>query len=165
LTIKNPALDDAVLRRHLIERFTAQGVPPERIQCVGSTSRRDHLAAYGDVDICLDPFPQNGGISTWESLQMGVPVVAKLGNSFASRVSGAILTAIGLPEWVADGNAGYVDLALKFAASPDYLTTMRHELPARIDGSVAGNPAAYTRAVEDAYRAFWRRYCASVEGN
>jgi predicted O-linked N-acetylglucosamine transferase (SPINDLY family) len=165
LTIKNTALDDAGLRRHLIERFTAQGVPAGRIQCVGSTSRKDHLAAYGDIDICLDPFPQNGGISTWESLQMGVPVVAKLGNSFSSRVSGAILSALGLAEWIADGNAGYIDRAVKFASAPDFLRTTRHALPARIESSVAGNPVAYTRAVEDAYRAFWRRYCASLDGN
>jgi predicted O-linked N-acetylglucosamine transferase (SPINDLY family) len=163
LMIKHPALDDAGLRRHLTGRFTALGIAADRIECAGTTSRGEHLAAYGQVDICLDPFPQNGGIGTWEPLQMGVPVVAKLGDSFASRVSGAILTSIGLSEWIADGDAGYIALALKLAAAPDYLQTMRHELPGRIAGSVAGNPVAYTRAVEDAYRAFWRRYCGSAD--
>jgi predicted O-linked N-acetylglucosamine transferase (SPINDLY family) len=165
LMIKHTSLDDAGLRRHLTERFIMQGIAAERIQCMGSTSRGEHLLAYGNVDVCLDPFPQNGGISTWEPLQMGVPVVAKLGDSFASRVSGAILGAIGLPEWIADGDAGYVALALKLAAAPDYLQSMRHELPGRIAASAAGNPVTYTRAVEDAYRAFWRRYCASVDGS
>ena len=93
----------------------------------------------------------------------GVDLGSIAGQLIGGGAGGAILTAIGLPEWIADDNAGYVDLAVKFASSPDDLRTMRHALLARIEGSVAGNPAAYTRAVEEAYRAFWRRYCASVD--
>ena len=33
----------------------------------------------------------NGGVITWEALQVRVPIVAKLANSNASRATGAIL--------------------------------------------------------------------------
>jgi hypothetical protein len=31
-----------------------------------------------------------------------------------------------------------------------------------VANSVAGNGVLYTRKVEEGYRAFWRRYCASA---
>jgi predicted O-linked N-acetylglucosamine transferase (SPINDLY family) len=160
LMIKHSALDEAAVRSSIFERFAAQGIAEARIDCIGSTSRDDHLTAYAGVDICLDPFPQNGGISTFEALAMGVPTVCKLGNGLSSRACGAILTSIGLSEWIGDGEAGYIDVAVKAAASPDVLKALRNELPARLEGSATGNPIAYTKAVEDAYRTFWQRYCA-----
>jgi predicted O-linked N-acetylglucosamine transferase (SPINDLY family) len=85
LLIKDYQIDDAAIRSRLLEKFANHGIAPDRICLMGSTSREEHLAAYRQVDICLDPFPHGGGISTWESLHMGVPVVAKLGNGATSR--------------------------------------------------------------------------------
>jgi predicted O-linked N-acetylglucosamine transferase (SPINDLY family) len=147
----------------VIERFIAQGISAERIVCRGGTSRPDHLAAFGGVDICLDPFPQNGGVSTWEALQMGVPVVAMLGHGSASRIAAAILSSTGLQDWIGDDDAAYHDIAVKFATMPAHLAALRSELPARVAACAAGNPSAYTRSVEDAYRGFWKRYCESSE--
>jgi predicted O-linked N-acetylglucosamine transferase (SPINDLY family) len=125
---------------------------------MGTTPREAHLAALKEVDIGLDPFPQNGGISTWEALHMGVPIVAQLGQSIPSRLSGAILSSIGLQDWVAEDLDAYHAIALKYAGMPEYLQTLRHELRARIAASPAGNSAAYTRAVEAAYRTMWDTY-------
>jgi predicted O-linked N-acetylglucosamine transferase (SPINDLY family) len=161
MLIKHQAVDDPAIRRMLRERFARNGVSADRIDLLGSTSRSEHVAAYRQVDICLDPFPQSGGISTWEALHVGVPVVAKLGNGVSSRLSGAILSAIGLTDWVAADDEEYVAIALKHAAMPDRLVTLRHELPLRIAQSSGCDPAGYTRAVEDAYRAMWRDYCAA----
>lgn len=165
LLLKDGTLSDLRIRQLLLDRFSAQGLPPERIQCLGATTRGVHLAAYEGVDICLDPFPQNGGVSTWEALQLGVPVLAKLGNGNASRAAGAILSSIGMHEWVADSEAQYIELALKYASQPEYLSALRSELPARILASEAGNVPRYTRAAEAAYRAIWKEYCASRARN
>jgi predicted O-linked N-acetylglucosamine transferase (SPINDLY family) len=164
LTIKTGALKDATLRQLIVERFAAHGVAPDRIECLGATPRLEHLAAYGGVDICLDPFPMNGGVSTWEALQAGVPVLAKLGNSNASRAAGAVICSVGLHEWVTDSESGYVDLAMKYASQPEYLATLRSELSARVLASPSGNTENYTRAAEAAYRAMWREYCARCTG-
>jgi len=161
IVIKNGALDDPFLRDGLIARFVAHGIDEIRLTCLGSSMRQEHIAAFAEIDISLDPFPQNGGVSTWESLQAGVPVVAKLGNSSASRAGGAIVKAIGLDDWVADDDEGYISLALKHAADPAELARVRAELPARVANSAAGNVETYTRKVEEGYRAFWRRYCAA----
>jgi predicted O-linked N-acetylglucosamine transferase (SPINDLY family) len=159
IKLKHQALDDAAVRDGLTGKFAAHGIAADRIDLHGTTSRPEHLQALNDVDICLDPFPQNGGISTWESLLMGVPVVAKLGNSVASRMSGSILASIGLGNWAGRDGDDYVDIARRFAAMPDYLRRLRHELPGRIAASPAGDPVLFTRTVEQAYRAMWRAYC------
>jgi predicted O-linked N-acetylglucosamine transferase (SPINDLY family) len=131
IVVKHLALDEAFLRDGLVGRFVAQGVPQDRVICIGSTERRDHLRAFENIDISLDPFPQNGGISTSESLYMGVPVIAKLGNGAASRFAGGILTAIGLDDWVADNDDGYIAIAQKYASMAAHLEKLRTNLPVR----------------------------------
>jgi predicted O-linked N-acetylglucosamine transferase (SPINDLY family) len=162
IVVKHLALDEALLRDGLVARFVAQGVPQESIICIGSTERRDHLLAFANIDISLDPFPQNGGISTWESLYMGVPVIAKLGNGASSRAAGAILKAIGLDDWVACDDDGYVAIAKEYASMPSHLEKLRADLPAQIANSAAGNVRVYTQRVEAGYRQFWRDHCATA---
>jgi predicted O-linked N-acetylglucosamine transferase (SPINDLY family) len=161
LLMKDGALNEEAVRAGLRERFAARGVAPERIDFLGYTPREQHLAAFGNVDICLDPFPQNGGVSTWEALHMGVPVVAKLGDVPVNRLSSAILGSIGLSDWVAGSVDEYVSIAATRASMPESLKALRHALAAKIAASAAGNGALYTRAVEHAYRAMWEDYCRS----
>jgi predicted O-linked N-acetylglucosamine transferase (SPINDLY family) len=162
IVIKNGALDDSFLRDGLIGRFVAQGISPNRIRCIGSTPRREHLAEFANVDISLDPFPQNGGVSTWESLQAGVPVVTKLGRGITSRLGGAIVRAVGLDDWLAEDDDGYNAIARKYASMVSQLEALRAELPARVAAAAAGNGAIYTSRVEEGYRQFWRDYCATI---
>ncbi|MGC2777578.1 MAG: tetratricopeptide repeat protein [Bradyrhizobium sp.] len=162
IVLKSGSLDDALLRDRLLARFAAHGVTQDRITCLGWSTREQQIAQFALVDISLDPFPQNGGVSTWESLQAGVPVIAKLGRSAASRAAGAIVTAIGLDDWVAEDDDGYIATALKHAARSDELAKLRADLPALVANSAAGNVETYTRKVEQGYRLFWRRHCASA---
>jgi predicted O-linked N-acetylglucosamine transferase (SPINDLY family) len=164
IVVKHLALDEALVRDSLVARFVAQGIAQDSVICMGSSERRDHLRAFENIDISLDPFPQNGGLSTWESLYMGVPVVAKLGNGASSRAAGAILKAIGLDDWVADDEGGYLAIAQKYASMPSYLAKLRRDLPGKIATSPAGNATTYTQIVETGYRQFWRDYCAAASG-
>ena len=163
IVVKNHSMGDALLRDGLIARFVAHGIAADRVICAGKTTRLEHLAMFAEIDISLDPFPQNGGISTWESLQMGVPVVAKLGSGPAARAGGAILKAIGLDEWVADDDEGYLATALNFCSRPDELAALRAALPAIVLNSAAGNSALCTAHVEKAYRTFWHDHCARAQ--
>ena len=125
IIIKHTLLDDPMLRDNLIARFVAQGVAEENVTCLGSSPRHEHLLAFANVDISLDTFPQNGGVSTWESLYAGVPVVAKLGNGASSRAGGSIVAAVGLDDWVAEDDEGYAAIACKYAAQPAHLAKLR----------------------------------------
>lgn len=159
LVLKDGGLDSAPIRSSLLAKFSSHGISPDRIECLGFSKREAHLAAYNTVDICLDPFPQNSGISAWEALRMGVPVVAKLGDTLPGRVCAAVLTSVGLSEWVAEDDAGYVAIAAKNARRLGEIAELRKKLPAMVASSSSGNTAAYRRAVEAAYRDMWRKYC------
>ena len=163
LLLKDRRLDDLSLRASFTE---SSGATVSRLTAStswASTSREAHLAALEEVDIGLDPFPQNGGISTWEALHMGVPVVAELGNSHPSRLSGAILSSLGMNEWVGNNLDDYHAIALKYAAMPE-IPNRRCGMSfrSRIATSAAGNSAAYTKAVEAAYRSMWETYVGTT---
>lgn len=162
IVVKNGSMSDTLLRDRLLARFVAHGIAADRVRCVGKTTRQEHLAMFSEIDIALDPFPQNGGISTWEPLQMGVPVVTKLGTGPAARAGGAIVKAVGLDDWVADDDDGYLAIALKFCSRPAELAALRATLPVTVSSSAAGNGALYTQHVEAGYRKFWRDYCAEA---
>jgi len=161
LLMKDRAFDVESVVASLHKNFSLHGISSDRIRFLGSTPRDEHLAAYNQVDISLDPFPQNGGVSTWEALQMGVPVVAKLGATVSSRISGAILFSVGMSDWVAEGADGYVSIAVKNAAQIEQLAKFRRELAAGTMVSSVIEGASYTRTVEAAYRHMWRTYCHS----
>ena len=161
LLLKDGGFDAEDACASMRARFAHHAIAADRLEFIGLTPRADHLATLNRVDICLDPFPQNGGVSTWEALRMGVPVVAKLGNTLPSRLAGAILAAVGMSEWVADDEDGYVKIAVTWARQVERLAELRNWLPAAIANSPAGDVVAYTRAVESAYRSMWRDYCAS----
>jgi len=74
LLIKDQLINDVTIQQRLLQSFAAQGIAADGISLMGSTSRKDHLAAYRHVDICLDPVP-HGGVSVCEPLHMGVPIV------------------------------------------------------------------------------------------
>jgi predicted O-linked N-acetylglucosamine transferase (SPINDLY family) len=159
LLVKDGSLSNAMERSRLAAEFERRGVTASRLVLRGRTPHIEHLATYGEVDIALDPFPQNGGTSTFEALWMGVPVVARLGATPAGRASGAILSALGLGQWVAGSDADYVEIARRLADDPARLAAIRARLRPTLASSVVCDPARYCRAVEGAYREMWRRYC------
>ena len=90
---------------------------------------------------------------------MGVPVVCMLGSWITNRLSASIVSSVGLRDWAAKTENEYLEIACRYAAAPDQLQALRRSLPDRIAASPAGDLAAYTRAVEAAYRAMWTEFC------
>ena len=159
LLLKDSQLSDPGERRRITEVLGGYGIGPSRLILLPGTTHAEHLAAYGQMDIALDPFPTNGGVTTTEALWMGVPVVALLGSSVSSRVSAGILSGLGLKDWIASSEEDYVAIAARHAADRGALSFLRGQMRAMMLASPVGNPDAYCRAVEAAYRAAWRSYC------
>jgi predicted O-linked N-acetylglucosamine transferase (SPINDLY family) len=92
---------------------------------------------------------------------MGVPVVTKLGETTAGRAAGAIMTAVGLSEFVASDENEYFAVAQDWATRPDDLAAVRRNMRGQIADSDAGDPVRYCRHLESLYRRFWVEYCSS----
>ena len=159
LLVKHGGLGDAGVRARLLQQLGEVGIAAQRVRLIGFTPHAEHLKAYHEVDLGLDPFPQNGGVSTAEALWMGVPVVALNGTTIPGRISASILSALGMPQWIAGSDEEYVRIAVQAARELPGLARTRRELRARMAASDFGDPQRYTRAVERAYRQMWRRWC------
>ncbi len=161
LVMKFHGLDQPAIQARWRGVFEARGVAGERIEFVGGSSPREHLAAYGQVDLALDPFPHGGGVTALDGLWMGVPVVTLLGERIPARMGASILTTLGLPEFIAGTAEEYVAMAVRQARDLGGLERLRAGLRERLRGSVLCDHRAYCRAVETAYRWMWRRWCGS----
>jgi len=132
----------------LIEKFAAHGIAPTGSASWDRPGRDEHLQRFRNVDICLDPIPHGGGVSVWESLYMGRPVVTRLGRGIAREPR---------RDPFRRGNVRLVPppMTINMSTSPrdrrrERLAAIRHALPDLIADRCG--PAAYTRAVEEAYR-------------
>ena len=112
LALRTHALGEAATRDRVRARLVAHGLPVDRVALDGGVPHQALLAAYGEIDIALDPFPYAGGLTVCEALWMGVPVVALAGDSFCARHALSHLANTGLPDWVAASEADYVALAI-----------------------------------------------------
>jgi predicted O-linked N-acetylglucosamine transferase (SPINDLY family) len=143
------------------ERFDRAGVSPERLEFVGRQDWPLYLQTISRMDIALDPFPYNGGITTCDSLWMGVPVITLSGKTAVGRVGRSILSNLGLTELIAPTPDEYVRIALDLANDLDRLAKLRAELRPRMLGSPLKNPRQLTQDLEAALRKAWRTYCVS----
>ena len=152
--------DDPMVRERLLRLFAEQGVSEDRLRFgAGYDTRESHLKFYKRIDIMLDPFPFNGATTTFESICMGVPVVALWGDTFVSRVAGSLLCHIGEPGLAARSYGEYVEIATKLAQDPERLIRLRATLRPKIVASPLLDPAAYAQEIEKAFGEMWRQRC------
>ena len=146
----------ATAREHIRRQFTERGIGPEQLDLRKGSNLPGYLRVYEEIDVSLDTFPCTGGVSTCESLLMGVPVVTLSGVRPASRNSAALLTRAGLPDWVAQTPEEYVALAKRTASNLDQLAQLRAQLREHVTATLC-DARQFTRALEEAYRGMWRR--------
>jgi predicted O-linked N-acetylglucosamine transferase (SPINDLY family) len=162
LVIKNSAIAVPHAREELSRRFAAHGIAQQRIDLRARSPHAAMLAEYGDVDLGLDTFPYNGGLTTCEALWMGVPMVAQEEERMISRQTAAMLRLVGAAEFVAGTRDEYVELAAHWAQQRERLAGVRAALRERMRTSALCDGARFTRHLETALRSAWQRYCAAA---
>ena len=115
LVLNNRSFQERAFRRLFLDRFTAHDVGRDRVDLTYTAPQPRTWAAYGTIDIALDPFPHNAGTTTIEALWQGVPVVTLAGRPTVGRFGAAILHAAGLDDWVTDTQDAYVARAVTAA--------------------------------------------------
>jgi protein O-GlcNAc transferase len=142
------------LRREAEQR----GVSADRLVFAPKTLRNeDHLARLRLADLFLDTLYYNAHTTANDALWVGVPVLTCAGETFASRVAGSLLRAVGLPELIAHSPSEYEALALKLARDPNLLSEVKHKLARERATHPLFNTARFTRHIEAAYVGMWER--------
>ena len=163
LMLKGKAFADPATRASFLERLGKRGVAAQRIELAAYVPEPEHFAAYGRVDIALDPFPYNGTTTTCEALWMGVPVVTLRGDRHAGRVGASLLTQLGLSDLIAGSVEEYVEIAMALAGDPVRLAERRHSLRPRMAASPLCDASRFARKIEAAYRTMWKHWCQPPE--
>jgi len=160
LVIKAGPLADTTVKDRLTNRFARQGIPGDRLDLRESSTHAEMLAQYGDIDIALDPFPFNGGMTTLEALWMGVPVVTIAGNSVVSRQTVSALSNSGLADQLAFADVdAYIQGAVALANDHAQLAKLRREMRPRMAASPVCQPEQFVRDLEALYRRMWAAWC------
>ncbi|MGA2399420.1 MAG: tetratricopeptide repeat protein [Steroidobacteraceae bacterium] len=134
-----------------------RGVDPERLIFAQGEPYPRHLARLPLANLCLDTYPFNGGATSSDALWAGVPVVTCAGSSYASRMSGSLLSALGLSSLVASSLEEYERLALQLAQDRGRLESTRAALAQRKTVSPLFDTDRFRRHLEAAFIAMVER--------
>ncbi|OAI06032.1 UDP-N-acetylglucosamine-peptide N-acetylglucosaminyltransferase [Methylomonas methanica] len=137
-----------------------RGIAPDRLIFADDLPQVEHLGRLVLADLVLDTQPYNAHTTASDALWVGVPIVTCVGDTFASRVAGSLLHAIGLPELIAADLEGYYDLALELATHPERLSEVRQKLADNRLSTPLFDIKAYTRNLEALYQTMWQRHVA-----
>ena len=120
------------------------------------------MARYTHADLFLDTLPFNGGTTVSDAVSMGVPVLTCAGDSFAGRMAGSVLTALGVPELITASLADYEALALDLATHPERVHALRETLRNQRTQHSFFETDRYRRSLESAYERMWERHAAGL---
>jgi predicted O-linked N-acetylglucosamine transferase (SPINDLY family) len=127
-------------------------------------TQSDHFALYREIDIALDTTPYNGGITSLESLWMGVPVLTRWGDTAVSRVGLDLVGRLGMPFLATGDSEAYSAKARCLAENLDALQKTRLGLRRRMQASPICDVHRFGRQLEGLYRGMWRRYVEEALG-
>ncbi len=150
--------DNEWSRANLAREAEARGVAPERLVFAAPADWPAHLSRMRLADLFLDTLPYNAHTTASDALWAGLPLVTVAGRSFPARVAASLLTAIGLPELIADSPEGYESVALDLARDPGRLAAMKAKLERNRAAGKLFDAARFCRAIEAAYLAMWERH-------
>ena len=126
-----------------------QGVSPKRLIFASSAKLSTHLARMQSADLFLDTFNVNAHTTAADALSVGVPVLTKPGRSLTARVCASLLTALEMPELIANDETDYEDKAFYYATKPSAYHVMRLKLSEKRDASPLFDADAYVQAFEN----------------
>ncbi len=155
LRLRNRLYGDPTVIRVLVDRLGNHGVDAARVECLPGLDRAAYLADHAHVDIILDTFPYPGGTTTCEALWMGIPTLTLRGGGLLARQGASLLSAAGLPDWIAGTPDEYATRAAAFAADIPALAALRHGLRAHVAASPLFDAPRFARAFTDAMRQMW----------
>ena len=114
------------------------------------------------ADLFLDNIPVNAHTTASDALWAGLPVLTILGDTFVGRVAASLLHAVGLPELIAESPEAYEQMAVDLATDPSRLAALKARLAANRPTAPLFDTKRFTRHIEAAYTAMYRRHQAGL---
>jgi protein O-GlcNAc transferase len=148
--------DSAEAIRRLQQAAQAAGVDPARLVFAARVAPAEHLARHRLADLFLDTLPYNAHTTASDALWAGLPLLTCVGQTFAGRVAGSLLHAVGVPELVTRSLHDYATLALELARAPGRLADIRGRLERNRSTTPLFDLERFRRHLEAAYLTMWK---------
>lgn len=161
LMFKNHQLKDLDVHDQFLDQLRQWGITVDRVILEEGGSRADYFSSYNKVDFMLDTFPYPGGTTTCEALWMGVPTLTLGGETLLERQGMAMMTCVGLPDWIARTEQQYVEMAIQHAHNLPDLAKLRAELRTRVHSSPLMDAPRFARHFEQALEGMWQQYAGT----
>ncbi|WP_269611001.1 tetratricopeptide repeat protein [Prochlorococcus marinus] len=136
-------------RQNLYKEAEIRNVDTNRLIFANKLCLDKHLARYSLGDLGLDTFNCNGHTTTSDALWAGLPVLTKVGESFASRVSASLLTSLGITELITYNESEYEEKALHIARNPEILLRLKSLVANLRYKSQLFNSELFTKSLEN----------------
>jgi protein O-GlcNAc transferase len=150
--------DNALASRNLRLEAERRGVAPHRLVFAPRLPLADHLARHRQADLFLDTLSYNAHTTASDALWTGLPVVTRLGSTFAGRVAASLLKAVGVPELFTTSLEDYEALALRLARDPASLASTKAKLARNRQTCPLFDTERFARHIETAYTTMWQRH-------
>ncbi|MCL1470523.1 O-linked N-acetylglucosamine transferase, SPINDLY family protein [Argonema antarcticum] len=150
--------------RESIESFfteiaESEGVSCDRLRFLPDVAFEEiHRANLGIADVVLDTYPYNGATTTLETLWMGIPLVTRVGEQFASRNSYTMMMNVGVTEGIAWTDEEYVEWGIRLGKDATLRQQIAWKLRQSRQTSPLWNGKQFTRNMEKAYEQMWAKY-------
>jgi predicted O-linked N-acetylglucosamine transferase (SPINDLY family) len=154
---------NALVQGNLRSEAEKRGVDSGRLIFAPVVASAEHLGRHQHADLFLDTLPCNAHTTASDALWAGLPVVTCSGDTFAGRVAGSLLIAIGMPELVTKSLEEYEQAALALARSPQRLIALRQKLQNNRDASALFDLPKLTGNIEAAYARMWQTWLAGQQ--
>ena len=138
-----------------------RGIDPNRIIFAQHMLLAEHLARHRLADLFIDTFPYTAHTTCNDALWSNVPVLTRIGESFASRGAASLLSAISLSELITNTEKEYEDLAIKIATNKNYFTEIKNKLSKNRTSKPLFNTKLFTQNIESAYFKIYEKYISN----
>ena len=144
--------------KNLQKEAALRNVNPKRIIFAQRMKMPDHLARHKAADLFIDTFPYTAHTTASDALWAGLPVLTRIGESFASRVAASLLNAIELSELVTYTKKEYENKAIELANNPNTLKEIKNKLNKNRHTKPLFNTKLFTNNLEMAYLKIYEKY-------
>jgi len=146
----------------IISDFKKNNISSDALILEGGSSRNELLTSYNKVDIALDPFPYSGGVTSFEAIWMGVPVLTKKGFKFISRMTESINHNVNMSNWIANDEDEYIKKAIEFSKNLKQLSDIKKNLRKTALESPAFNASLFAEQLNTAVWKMWNNYISKT---
>jgi predicted O-linked N-acetylglucosamine transferase (SPINDLY family) len=94
---------------------------------------------------------------------MGLPLLTCVGDTFASRVAGSLLTASDLTELITYNLQDYENKALYLSKNPDKIKLIKEKLHDSKSSIALFDTPRLTKSLENLYQDLWQKHCKNQE--